>query len=109
MEKKQTVVEKYDKELQEIEEQLELFKAGKMSHLFLINRIQNIRKESGFEVTDKIKVYLQKNDILEAAVKANEMYIKSETLTESLTFENQIENGAEIEFDEIKTRILITK
>ena len=38
--KKQTVVEKYDKELkQEIEEQLELFKAGKMSHLFLINRI----------------------------------------------------------------------
>ena len=42
MEKQQTVVEKYDKELQEIEEQLELFKAGKMSHLFLINRIKNL-------------------------------------------------------------------
>lgn len=75
----------------------------------LVNRIQNIRKDSGFEVTDKIKVYLQKNDILEQAVKANEMYIKSETLTESLTFEDQIETGAEIEFDEIKTQILITK
>ena len=75
----------------------------------LVNRIQNIRKDSGFEVTDKIKVYLQKNDILEQAVKANEMYIKSETLTESLTFEDQLENGAAIEFDEIKTQILITK
>jgi isoleucyl-tRNA synthetase len=34
----------------------------------LVNRIQN-RKDSGFEVTDKIKVYLQKNDTLEEAVK----------------------------------------
>ena len=75
----------------------------------LVNRIQNIRKDSGFQVTDKIKVYLQKNDILEQAVKANEMYIKSETLTESLTFEDQLENGAAIEFDEIKTQIIITK
>jgi isoleucyl-tRNA synthetase len=33
------------------------------------DRIQNIRKDSGFEVTDKIKVHLQKNDILEEAVK----------------------------------------
>ena len=40
--KKQTVVEKYDKEFKTIEEQLELFKAGKMSHLFLINRIQHL-------------------------------------------------------------------
>jgi isoleucyl-tRNA synthetase len=35
----------------------------------LVNRIQNIRKDSRFEVTDKIKVYLQKNDTLEEAVK----------------------------------------
>ena len=49
MEKKQTVVEKYDKELQEIEEQLELFKAGKMSHLFLINRIQNLTISAYFD------------------------------------------------------------
>jgi isoleucyl-tRNA synthetase len=50
----------------------------------LVNRIQNIRKDSGFEVTDKIKVYLQKNDTLEEAVKGNVDYIKSETLTEEL-------------------------
>jgi len=75
----------------------------------LVNRIQNIRKDSGFEVTDKIKVSLQKNPDLEKAVKANETYIKSETLTETLVFVETINNGSEIEFDEIKTRILITK
>ena len=75
----------------------------------LVNRIQNIRKDSGFEVTDKIQVHLQSNAALEKAVKANENYIKSETLTESLVFEATIQNGFEIEFDDIKTRILITK
>jgi isoleucyl-tRNA synthetase len=75
----------------------------------LVNRIQNIRKDSGFEVTDKIKVHLQKNPELEKAVAANEAYIKSETLTEKLVFEGNIINGIEIEFDEIKTKITITK
>jgi isoleucyl-tRNA synthetase len=75
----------------------------------LVNRIQNIRKDSGFEVTDKIKVHLQKNSELEKAVKANEAYIKSETLTETLLFEDALINGADIEFDEIKTKIIITK
>ena len=75
----------------------------------LVNRIQNIRKDSGFEVTDKIKVHLQKNSALEKAVMANEAYIKSETLTQTLVFEDIINNGTEIEFDEIKTKIAITK
>ena len=75
----------------------------------LVNRIQNLRKDSGFEVTDKIKVHLQKNSILEKAVTANEAYIKSETLTETLVFEENISDGTEIEFDEIKTKIAITK
>jgi isoleucyl-tRNA synthetase len=75
----------------------------------LVNRIQNIRKDSGFEVTDKIIVKLEKNPQLEEAILANSEYIKSETLTESLLFEEKIINGIEIEFDEIKTRILISK
>ena len=75
----------------------------------LVNRIQNIRKDSGFEVTDKIRVYLQKNEVLEKAVAANEAYIKSETLTGSIVFEEEIINGTEIEFDEIKTKLTITK
>jgi isoleucyl-tRNA synthetase len=75
----------------------------------LVNRIQNIRKDTGFEVTDKIKVLLQKNDTLETAVKANEDYIKSETLTEVLVFEEVLESGTEIDFDGITTKITITK
>ncbi|OIQ17664.1 MAG: isoleucine--tRNA ligase [Flavobacterium sp. MedPE-SWcel] len=75
----------------------------------LVNRIQNLRKDSGFEVTDKIKVHLQANEALENAVIANEDYIKSETLTESLMFKNEVENGTEIEFDDIKTLVLISK
>ena len=75
----------------------------------LVNRIQNLRKDSGFEVTDKIKVHLQHNAELEKAVSANENYIKSETLTEALVFVADLDKGTEIEFDNIKTRILISK
>jgi isoleucyl-tRNA synthetase len=75
----------------------------------LVNRIQNIRKDSGFEVTDKIKVRLQKSSSLEEAINSNIAYIKSETLTETLVFEDEIKNGTEIEFDDIKTMILISK
>ncbi|MFZ4679240.1 MAG: isoleucine--tRNA ligase [Flavobacterium sp.] len=75
----------------------------------LVNRIQNLRKDSGFEVTDKIKVHLQPSVGLEKAVAANENYIKSETLTEKLVFVDDLDTGTEIEFDNIKTRILISK
>jgi isoleucyl-tRNA synthetase len=75
----------------------------------LVNRIQNLRKDSGFEVKDKITVHLQKNPALEKAVYENKTYIKSETLTKELLFEEKIENGTEIEFDEIKTILTITK
>ena len=75
----------------------------------LVNRIQNIRKDSGFEVTDKIVVKMEKNTQLEAAVAANLEYIMSETLTKTLVFEDGIQKGIEIEFDEIKTNILISK
>lgn len=75
----------------------------------LVNRIQNIRKDSGFEVTDKIKVQIQNNEIIEQAVKENEGYIKSETLTKELIFVEELKNGTEIEFDEVKTKVLISK
>ena len=75
----------------------------------LVNRIQNIRKDSGFEVTDKIKVQLKRSGVLEKAILENEAYIKSETLTSDLVFVEELENGIEIEFDEIKTKITITK
>jgi isoleucyl-tRNA synthetase len=75
----------------------------------LVNRIQNIRKDSGFEVTDRIKVLLQNNSALENAVSKNLDYIKSETLTETLIFQENVINGTEIVFDDINTMILISK
>ncbi|MFY7811254.1 MAG: isoleucine--tRNA ligase, partial [Flavobacterium sp.] len=74
----------------------------------MINRIQNIRKDSGFEVTDKIEVEILKNEKLEKAIKANEEYIKLETLTKNIKFVEKIENGIEIEFDSIISKITIT-
>ena len=75
----------------------------------LVNRIQNLRKDSGFEVTDKINVTLLKNGFVEEAVDSNMAYIKSETLTAELNFVESLENGVEIAFDEINTRLFIVK
>ncbi|MCF6181235.1 isoleucine--tRNA ligase [Lutibacter sp.] len=75
----------------------------------LVNRVQNLRKETGLDVTDKIKLVIQKNDILEQSIKANEQYIKTETLTNELVFIKNLEKGIEIAFDDVNTRILIEK
>jgi isoleucyl-tRNA synthetase len=75
----------------------------------LVNRIQNLRKESGLNVTDKIRVIIQKNEILEEAIASNEQYIKTETLTDNLVFEEELDNGIAITFDDVNTKILIEK
>ena len=75
----------------------------------LVNRIQNIRKDSGFEVTDKIDVTLQKDGTVEEAVQQNIEYIKTETLTANLDLAEEVNNGLEVSFDEVATRLLIKK
>ncbi|MDR5591479.1 isoleucine--tRNA ligase [Christiangramia sp. SM2212] len=75
----------------------------------LVNRIQNLRKDSGYEVTDTIDVTLQKDGIIEDAVNDNISYIKNETLTANLEFAEVVDEGAEVEFDEITTRLFIKK
>lgn len=75
----------------------------------LVNRIQNIRKENNFEITDKINIILQKNSELEQAVANNFTYITTETLTENLQFVDVLNEGIEIDFDDIRTQILIKK
>ena len=75
----------------------------------LVNRIQNIRKDSGFEVTDKVEVIIQNEPVLENAVLQNIIYIKQETLTEKLHFDNNVTSGIEIVFDDIATKLSIKK
>ncbi len=75
----------------------------------LVNRIQNLRKESGFEVTDKIVIKLQKDGFVEQAVESNLAYIKTETLTADLHLEDSVKNGTEVVFDEVNTKLFIVK
>lgn len=75
----------------------------------LVNRIQNLRKDSGYDVTDKIDVKLQKDGFVEKAVEDNISYIKTETLTAQLYFEDHLEGGTEIAFDQVNTKLIIQK
>jgi isoleucyl-tRNA synthetase len=75
----------------------------------LVNRIQNLRKDSGFEVTDRIDVKLQKDEYMVNAINHNLDYIKTETLTEEIEIIDKVNNGIEIAFDEINTRLFIKK
>ncbi len=75
----------------------------------LVNRIQNLRKDSGFEVTDRIDVTLQKDENILSAVDANMAYIKSETLTNELEIIDNLNNGIEIAFDDVNTKLFIKK
>jgi len=56
----------------------------------LINRIQNLRKDKGFDVTDKIEVEIEKQDEIDSAIRNNFAYISSETLAVSLTIKDKI-------------------
>ena len=75
----------------------------------LINRIQNARKDKGLEVTDRIKLTVLKFEDLKESINNNKEYIMSETLTDELVFVDQLIDGSEIEFDTIKSKILIHK
>jgi len=75
----------------------------------LVNRIQNLRKDSGFEVTDRIDVILQKDEQIVLAVNNNLDYIKTETLTENIEIIEQVNNGIEIDFDNVNTKLFIQK
>ena len=75
----------------------------------LINRIQNARKDNGLEVTDRIQLTILRFEDLEESINNNKEYIMSETLTDELVFVDQLIDGSEIEFDTIKSKILIHK
>jgi isoleucyl-tRNA synthetase len=75
----------------------------------LVNRIQNARKDTGLEVTDRIKLTVLNFDNLQQSILDNKDYIMSETLTKELVFVDELTNGTEIEFDTIKSRIFIEK
>lgn len=75
----------------------------------LVNRVQNLRKDSGLEVTDRIHIVLQETEELKLAVSENIAYIKRETLTDDLEFVQTLEEGTELVFEHIDSKIKISK
>ncbi|MGJ1445747.1 isoleucine--tRNA ligase [Sphingobacterium spiritivorum] len=75
----------------------------------LINRLQNLRKDKGLEVTDRIKVTLTSDAEITAAATENLSYICAEILADTLDFEETLTSGDKIEIDEKELTVLIVK
>lgn len=75
----------------------------------LINRIQNLRKELNYEVTDRITVTLQNHNLIAEAVAQNKTYICSEILADNINLTETLDNANKIVIDDIELQILITQ
>ena len=75
----------------------------------LVNRIQNIRKSSGFEITDKINVTLSKNTQTDDAVNEYKDYICNQVLATSLTLADEVKDGTELNFDDFSLFVKVEK
>ena len=89
----------------EVELNDELRKEGMAREL--INRIQNMRKDAGLEITDRIKVTISPYELSDMAVESFDEYIKGQVLADAITLEAN--DGAEVEFDDFKLNIKIEK
>jgi isoleucyl-tRNA synthetase len=76
-----------------------------------VNRIQNIRKENGFDVTDKITVLIEDHDFIREAIKRHAVYIGSQTLATSVNLTDSFtgENVREVDIDEVVIKVLVTR
>ena len=74
-----------------------------------VSKIQTMRKNSGFEVTDRINIVIEHDSNIIEAIDNNINYIKSETLAKDLKIVFELKDGDEISFDDVKTKISINK
>jgi isoleucyl-tRNA synthetase len=76
-----------------------------------VNRIQNIRKESGFDVTDKITVVIEDHELIREAIKRHSSYIESQTLATSVSVTPNLskDNSREIDIEDVMVRISVRK
>jgi isoleucyl-tRNA synthetase len=76
----------------------------------LVNRIQNIRKEQNFEVTDRISLKVQNSDYIKEAIDKFGAYICNEVLATELKLENSLSNAQEVELEENQfVKLLVEK
>ena len=74
-----------------------------------INRVQNFRKVLGLEVTDNIEIYVTSDPILDQVLISFKNYIQDETLAKSITTTDKKDAGIDLEFDKVKTFLMIKK
>lgn len=75
----------------------------------LVNRIQNIRKSNGYEIVDKISVEIENRDEIEASVNEFAGYIATQTLANSVTLVEELNDATELDFDEYTVKVSIKK
>ena len=75
----------------------------------LVNRIQNMRKSAGFEITDKICITMLSSDYINEAVNDYSDYIKKQVLAESLDVVDNLSDGIELDFEDFKLSVKIEK
>ena len=73
----------------------------------LINRIQNLRKECGLEITDRVNVTISPSENINAAINAFADYIKGQVLADNIVIADN--DGCEIDLDDITARIKVEK
>ena len=75
----------------------------------IVSKIQTLRKSKGFEVTDRISLCFKGDSEIYKSIGNNIEYIKSETLANEIQFDCEGDQGLEVLFDKLKTKIFITK
>ena len=75
----------------------------------LVNRIQNIRKSSGFEIVDRISVKIEKLEEINDAVSEHSDYIAAQVLANSIEMVEKIDTPLELDFEDYLVKILVTK
>lgn len=75
----------------------------------LVKRIQNLRKESGFEITDRIDIQLEHNEHTDTAVEQFRDYISAQVLANSLTLTDTVDNPTTLDFENFKVNINIKR
>ena len=75
----------------------------------LVNRIQNIRKSSGFDITDKITIAVLSSEDMDPAIRAYSSYIAGQVLAESIEIADVVSDGTELDFEEFKLTVKVEK
>lgn len=74
-----------------------------------INRIQNLRKDKDFDLTDRINIFIEENSPFLDNIKKNEEYISAEVLSNKIEIVSSLSNFNEIEIDEVNFKINVEK